>query len=155
MIEYTIATVETHPIIAVNCQTSTKQKDISKAIRRSYLTVAAYIQEAGIMPMGPAVTLYHDINEEEVNFSLGFPVGNQDVKRTSADVELVYIPGGKVAKAYHKGPYSGLFKTYVEIYKAMREDGLDHGGTAWEVYLDSPGQTPEEELLTQIYISIQ
>ncbi len=109
------------------------------------------------MPMGPAVTLFHSIDEKEkvIDFSVGYPVSEGDVgKVQGGDTTVLQMPGGKVAKAYHKGPYSSIFKTYVEIYKNMTEDGLEHGGAAWEVYLDSPGQTRKEDMLTQIYISI-
>lgn len=156
MIGYTVTTVDSHPIIAVNRTSSTAQKDISKTIRQAFTTLTIHMQELGIMPMGPAVTLFHSIDEKEkvIDFSVGYPIADDEVSKVRGDVSVIQMPDGKVAKAYHKGPYSSIFKTYVEIYKNMTDDGLEHGGAAWEVYLDSPGQTRKEEMLTQIYISI-
>ncbi len=154
MIGYSTGNVESHPIIAVNCISSTAQNEISKTIRKAFIALAAYMQETNTIAMGPAITLYHSIDKKQAHFSLGYPVADQDLEKVKDGIEVVYIPGGKVAKAMHKGPYATLFKTYVEIYDKMQQTGLEHGGAAWEVYLDSPGQTPKEEMLTEIYISI-
>ncbi len=154
MIGYTVGTVESHPIIAVDCRSSTAQNEISKTIRKAFMILTAYMQETGTMPMGPAVTLYHSIDQEQAHFSLGYPVSDGDLKKVKDGIKVVYIPGGKVAKAVHQGPYSSMFKTYVQIYERMQEAGLEHGGAAWEVYLNSSGQTPKEDMLTEIYISV-
>jgi DNA gyrase inhibitor GyrI/AraC-like DNA-binding protein len=66
------------------------------------------------------------------------------------------IPGGMYAVFRHKGSYADL----PELYKAIYEQWLPQSGyyqknpITFEVYLNAPGETPVEELLTEIYIPI-
>ncbi len=154
MIDYVIEDTECHPVIAINCTTSTDQKKISQTIRKAYGTLAQYIQETGSFPLGPALTIYHVFDDDKTNFDVCFPVMPELLQNAKDDIIVTETPSGKAAKAIHKGPYRTLFKTYMALYKAVKEDGIEHGEKAWEVYLDSPGQTAEDEMLTQVYISL-
>lgn len=36
----------------------------------------------------------------------------------------------------------------------MEKEGLTMGAPAWEVYLNDPATTPEDALLTDVYVSL-
>lgn len=66
------------------------------------------------------------------------------------------IPGGLYAVVRHKGPYANLGRTYGEFYGGW----LGASGYTcrdlppYELYVNSPEETPEAELLTDIHIPI-
>lgn len=66
------------------------------------------------------------------------------------------VPGGKHAVYIHKGSYTGLHDAYRLLYgKWFPESGLEPGKTpSFEVYLNSPLDTPEDKLVTEIWIPV-
>jgi AraC family transcriptional regulator len=67
------------------------------------------------------------------------------------------IPGGEYAVATHKGPYQELPDTYARLYgdwlpRSGREPA-DHPG--FQVYRSMLGDTPPEELVTDIYLPLR
>ena len=154
MIEYTIEQVESYPVICVNCTSSTDQKEISKYIKQAYSTLSQHLQSTGSFPIGPALTIYNKFEDEGTNFDVCFPVMVDAHQTVKDNIKASQTPSGLVVKAVHKGSYNSLYRTYMMLYKAIENEGLKHGDQAWEVYLDSRGQTSEEEMLTQIFISV-
>ena len=64
------------------------------------------------------------------------PVGEVQVTRT---------PGGEVAVAVHKGPYSVLNEAYDAIEEWMRAHRRESAGYTWEIYADPPPDPNETE----------
>ncbi|MCD7973401.1 MAG: AraC family transcriptional regulator [Candidatus Azobacteroides sp.] len=63
------------------------------------------------------------------------------------------LPGGKYAVYTLKGSYAGLQSFYNKIY--VRPDYPLRHGAAFEEYLNSPDDTEENDLLTNIFIPIK
>jgi len=66
------------------------------------------------------------------------------------------IPGGMYAVFRYKGSYSGLPELYKTIYDQWLPSSIYHQNQprTFEIYLNTPSETPIDELLTEIYISI-
>jgi DNA gyrase inhibitor GyrI len=71
-------------------------------------------------------------------------------------LKIETIDGGRYAVAQHIGPYASLHKTWSALASEwMPTSGqTPRNAPSFEIYLNSPGGTPEAELLTEIYIPI-
>ena len=67
------------------------------------------------------------------------------------------IPRGKYLVFRYKGPYSNLGAVYDTIYGHwIPESGYKiSDARGYEVYLNNPGNTPPEELLTEICVPVE
>jgi len=59
--------------------------------------------------------------------------------------------GGRVVRAVHVGPYTGLEENFHKVEAFMIAHRLENNGRSWEVFVSDPGNTAEEELVTEIY----
>lgn len=73
------------------------------------------------------------------------------------EVGVMDILGGEFAVTLHKGPYEGLAETYETLLgMALPQSGREYGeGPSVERYLNSPTDTPPEELRTEIHIPLK
>lgn len=76
---------------------------------------------------------------------------------TGEDIKRAVIPGGLYAKTRFQGPYDQLIKAYDFLYGTwMPGSGKDVGDSPCvEVYLNNPGDTAPQDLLTEIYIPLK
>ncbi len=70
---------------------------------------------------------------------------------------LLEVPGGKYVVGKYVGPYSGLGDAWNRF---MGQDMPDHDfiagdGLCFERYLNMPGQVPESELVTEIWVPLK
>ncbi len=72
-------------------------------------------------------------------------------------VSLQVLPGGPHARLTHQGPYRLLSNTYNFFYgEWLPQSGREPADRPpFEVYLNSPEETEEEELLTDIYLPLK
>jgi AraC family transcriptional regulator len=72
------------------------------------------------------------------------------------DVFVQEIGGGEYASAIHKGAYKRLNETFAHICGVWGpQSGREFGSApCLEVYLNDPERTPEEELLTEVYVPL-
>jgi effector-binding domain-containing protein len=86
-----------------------------------------------------------------------------DVSRDVGEgpVTVGEVPGGKALRFTHRGPYPKLMQTYEQITAWMKTEGM-LGTDAdwakympmWEEYLNDPESTPEDDLITHIYVPL-
>ncbi|SPF79873.1 AraC family transcriptional regulator [Pseudoprimorskyibacter insulae] len=64
-----------------------------------------------------------------------------------------YVAGGRYAKMVYTGPYSGISQAYGDLYGTwMAQNGETPSyGPSFEIYPNSPSDTPEDQLITEIY----
>ncbi|MFH8252617.1 GyrI-like domain-containing protein [Microbacterium sp. B2969] len=77
-----------------------------------------------------------------------------EVARTfepEGEVRTIETPGGDVAVAVHRGPYTELSKTYQAIEEWMRAHRRETAGYVWEIYADpSPDPNRTETTILQL-----
>ena len=73
------------------------------------------------------------------------------------DVKPSEIAGGEYLVGLHKGPYSELGLSYQYLYvRKMQEIGREPRCLPpFELYLNCPESTPEQDLLTEIWIPLK
>ncbi|MGE4424187.1 MAG: GyrI-like domain-containing protein [Pseudodesulfovibrio sp.] len=75
----------------------------------------------------------------------------------AGEVGIQTVGGGRYAVTTHKGPYENLETTYAELMgRWLPQSGERLGSNlCFELYRNDPQSTPPEELLTDIYISLE
>ena len=69
----------------------------------------------------------------------------------------VRIPAGRMARATHIGGYEGLNESWKRLSgEWLEQSGQRLGdGVSYEIYLNTPMDTPKEKLRTELYIPLQ
>lgn len=73
---------------------------------------------------------------------------------TSDRTEVVEFPAGAAASVVQRGGYEGLSASYNAVASWLHERGHRIVGLHREVYLSSPVDTAEDDLLTEILFPI-
>lgn len=104
--------------------------------------------------------LCHEITVEEVqkadeegsaDIEVIFPISEFFETAEDEEIQVYELPGGKMAKIVHKGPYEQCTPTYERLFSWIKENGKRIVGPIREVYLNDPREVQPEEILTEIY----
>jgi AraC family transcriptional regulator len=113
--------------------------------------VWAFMERHGVSPAGGALSVYHDYSEGQMAFRAGFTIAQDDMAAADGAVKADTTPGGKVLHFTHLGSYATLRDDYDAMMKHMEAEGLAFAPPTWEIYLNSPDDVHEEQLLTECY----
>lgn len=137
---------EKQPVLSV--QTTTSLEKLSNVIGEAFGKIASYIVEAGKEPLGPAFVGYYNMDMENLQVEIGFPL-HEEIEGNN-EITLNYIPAGKKAVGFHKGSYSELGPFYDGMASWINQKGYEPTGVMYEYYYNSPEEIPESELLTKV-----
>jgi effector-binding domain-containing protein len=121
-----------------------------------------YLMPKGAQIAGPPVFVCHETSVEEVKkadvegnaeVEIAVPVA-KEIEGTD-QIRFYELPGGKMAKTVHKGPYEECEGTYQELFAWICQNQKRITGPTREIYLNDPREVPPEEILTEIYAPIE
>lgn len=69
-------------------------------------------------------------------------------------IELDELPACKIIKTTHVGPYPSTPTGWTAVLEWMDERDLDPARDLWEVYLNTPEEVPESELVTELQVPL-
>ena len=104
--------------------------------------------------------LWHETTVEEAqeadlegnaDIEVVFPISELIETTRDDEIRVYELPGGKMAKIVHKGPYEECTLTYEKLFSWITENGKRIVGPVREVYLNDPQEVQPEEILTEIY----
>lgn len=143
-----------------HAQCGSDPSEIGEAFRRAFGKIDQLVQQTGAEVAGPPRAVYTAYGPEGTEFTVAIPVTG--VAATEEAMEEAFVrelPGGTALRFVHKGAYERLAETYGGIAEWMISDGRmedeadwESVGTLWEEYLNDPGTTPADDLLTYIYL---
>jgi len=154
--EVTIVNVQPQTVIGV------RKRGRYEEIATMLVGLYMFAMGRGIEIAGPPVFVCHEATPEDVkkvaeegdaDIEVALPVsleaeGCDSVKRYE-------LPGGRMAKIVHKGPYQESLSAYEKLYAWLGEQGKKPTGPVREVYVNDPRDIPPEEILTEIYAPIE
>ncbi len=152
--EYEIVEVQAQPFLFIHRTSSAAPQAIGAVMGEAFGVLGPFMESKQIQSIGAPLAVYHSYSEEETVFDVGVPVTPRDLDWAEGEIQAGETPSGRALKAIHKGAYSGLKSTYAAIMRHMEAESLKVIGVWWEVYMNDPDKTPEEELLTEIYLAI-
>jgi len=139
------------PVLSI--RTITNQAALPELFRRSLGAVAQYLGELGEASVGPPFAIYYNMDMENLDTELGFPVRQALPGR--GEIQPDEIPGGWHASLVYTGPYQGLGPAYQALTDFVIASQRQATGVAIEFYLNSPVDTPAEALQTRIVFPLK
>jgi AraC family transcriptional regulator len=92
--------------------------------------------------------------EENADIEVVVPISEIVEITDNEEIRGYELPGGKMAKIVHQGPYEGCINAYDVLFSWVSEKGKRIIGPIREVYFNDPREVPPEEILTEIYAPI-
>ncbi len=134
------------PTLAVRTRVSVQE--LPQALGQTYGAIAQYLGEQGACPAGPPFVAYYNMDMDDLDVEIGFPVAKALPGRD--EIQAGEIPGGKMATCLYTGPYEGIEPAYEALSQFVAENGHEPTGVAYEMYLSDPDETAPQDLQTQI-----
>jgi Transcriptional regulator, effector-binding domain/component len=106
---------------------------------------------------GMPMMLLHETSKEEAEEA--DRTGTADVEvavpiagsvRAGGEIRSYALPGGKMARILHRGPYEGTAESYLQLLEWIQKQGLQIHGPLREIYHNNPQEVQPEEILTEI-----
>jgi effector-binding domain-containing protein len=106
---------------------------------------------------GMPFLLLHETSKEEAeeadrngtaDVEVAIPVNGQ--VRTEGDIIAYTLPGGKMARIVHLGPYENTGESYERLFAWIAERGLSVKGPIREIYYNDPREVKPEEIKTEV-----
>ncbi|ANS78783.1 hypothetical protein SGUI_1387 [Serinicoccus hydrothermalis] len=116
-------------------------EDLRDFFDSGFQRLGAALQAQGGPPAGPAFAAYDRQPSETVDLRIGFPVGPAVV--AAEGVEVIDVPGGRVARLVHEGGYDDLSGSWDRLVTWALEQGERPAGWFYEEYLTEP--TPDAD----------
>jgi AraC family transcriptional regulator len=145
---YEVTVKELPAQLALTVHTRATMATIAAAMGEAFGAIMAHVEAGGAQYAGPPFALYPGEMTDEFDIVVCMPVAPG--ASAGPGVDLEEVPGGTVACAMHKGPYSGVGEAYGALQAWMAANGKRPGGPPREVYLNEPGAVPDAELLTEV-----
>ncbi|KMQ52312.1 transcription activator, effector binding protein [Chitinispirillum alkaliphilum] len=146
-----IRDVKEQKALAVNL--TTPFSELPNVIGKVYGEIMEYMGRKEIPIKGFPYVLYHNMDMDNLKIDIGWQIDQDD--EGEGRIKQTVIPAGKVVYAMHTGPYSTLEKTYNEVMDYMEKEGIKTEEWMYEVYLNSPENTPEDQLKTEIHFPVK
>jgi tRNA-Thr(GGU) m(6)t(6)A37 methyltransferase TsaA len=148
--EIKLRTIEENQVACISCVGSLEE--IGKIIGE----LTGWIMKKGLqITQFPFVVYYTNPMEvlpEKMQYEVGIPFeGNtNDDER----VRIKIMPKHKFLSALYKGPYVGIGSVYTEMMRYISKGGYEMIGAPREVYINTPGEVPDSELLTEVIFPV-
>jgi effector-binding domain-containing protein len=123
-------------------------QDLPQLFGQTYGALMQYLSEMGEQPAGMPFAAYYDLDMQDLDVEIGFPVARRLPDR--GNIKSGALPAGHYASTMHVGPYDKLMESYTRMERWMKENGHTPAEYMWEFYLNEPGKVPPEQLMTQL-----
>jgi effector-binding domain-containing protein len=150
---YNCELVEQSPQPTLSIRTTTTIKELPQELGKAYGAIGQYLGQLGEQPAGAPYAAYFNWDTKDFDVEIGFPVSGTFPEKD--DIKSSEIPGGKLARCLYTGPYNKIEPAYNALTAWVKENGYEATGVAYEFYLNDPGETPQEELMTQIVFPLK
>lgn len=120
---------------------------IAEAVGQAFGGAMATLGQAGVAPAGVPFMVYHDVIDEHTEGEVEACI---PVAPGAAEGVAVDIPAAEVVSTVHHGPYMEIGPAYEALGAWLAEQGCEPVAPPREIYLNDPGDTAPEELLTEV-----
>lgn len=139
------------PVLAVRFRSPVTE--LPAQLGKVFGSIISYVQQnGGTTPLIPYVA-YFNLDMQDLDLEAGFTI----TEAIPGEDEILAdeIPAGKQVACIHKGPYAACEAAYNEMTAWMQKNQCIPTGVAYEFYLNSPEEVPENELLTRIMFPLK
>ena len=138
-------------------------QEIAAGMGTAFGALQQYAGQHQLQFSAPPRAIYTSYSESGTEFTVAMPIAAPPVGGIGAsEITVGEIPGGKALRFVHEGPDPKLAETYGQITEWMKAEGLIKEDAdwakympMWEEYMNDPRSTPEDELITNIYLPVR
>ncbi len=105
-------------------------------------------------PFSIYFTSPQNTDPEEMVYDMGIPISKDTELSEEGEIKVVELLEHRVLSTIHKGSYEILNQTYEKMVEYSIKNNYDIIGSPKEVYINSPHEVPENELLTEIQFPV-
>ena len=141
----------------VSATSSKDEQEIARTIGASYATVGKFMATRKLKQAAAPITINTKWADTGYEFDAAIPVDHAPEAEVPADspVQVKQTYSGKALKVVHKGPYREMDATYEKLMAYVAAHGYETAAPPWDEYVSDPGDTPEPELLTFIFMPVK
>ncbi len=150
---YNCEFIEQEPQPTLSIRTTTSLKNLPQELGNAYGAIEQYLGEIGEQPSGAPYAAYFTFDTDNIDLEIGFPVPKALPEKN--EIKATQLPGGMLARCLYTGPYNKIEPAYNALTEWVNENGYEATGVAYEFYLNDAGETPPEELMTQIVFPLK
>lgn len=151
----TEVTIKTHPAqIAAAWRTDTTYADIFNDIPAGFGQVLAFLESANIDPIGAPFTVFHQAPDGDTAGDISMCVPIAGTFEDGGDISVMEIPEGATASVLHRGSYEDMGASHATATRWIHQHGHSLTGPTREIYMNSPAEVSEADLLTEILFPI-
>ncbi len=141
MAELSPEIVELEPQEAISVRGEVAMTELPHFFARAFRDAAEAAAATGVEIVGPPFGFYPEMPTETVVVEAGFPVATPAADHGAA--HRLVLPGGRVVRAIHIGPYDTMERTYKELQSWMEQHDVRPAVGMWECYLSDPQAEPD------------
>ena len=150
--------------IACSASSSPDSNAISAALGAAFQKLEGFRTANHIQAAGSPRVVYTEWSPGGVRFTAAIPIGEMPPPNVldTTEVAIKAMPETRALRFEHRGPYREIRETYNCVEAWLRARGgiktaadWAHYAPMWEEYLNDPVTTPESELITRIYLTLQ
>jgi|SRR5437867_1508665 len=141
--------------VAASC--SKDHQEIAKTIGASYAQVGKFMASHKLKQASAPITIDTRWDDSGYGFDAAIPVDRAPAAPIPADspVKVKQTYSGKALKAVHTGPYVNLETTFRKLRAYAATHGYEAAAPPWDEYVSDPGNTPEVQLITHIFLPVK
>ncbi len=126
------------------------------------MQLAGYIMENKIAFRGLPTFICHETSPDAVKeanekgtalVEVAWPVAGK--VSGSGDIKVYTLPGGKMVRTVHNGPYETCEPTYLALFSWIEKHQLKIAGPIREIYPNDPREVKPEDILTEILVPVR
>lgn len=133
------------------------EQEIAKTIGGAYAQVGKFMMKNGLRQAAAPIVINNKWDESGYQFDAAIPVDRAPEREVPADspVQVKQTYAGKALKVVHRGAYGNMPASYDKLQAYIAAHGYETAGPPWDEYVTDPGNTPEPDLVTHIFMPIR
>ena len=148
-------TIKSNPAqTAAAWRTATTHTEVFNDIPAGFGRVLEFLDGAGVDPVGGPFTVFHHAPDGDTAGDIAMCVPIASAFDEPGDVIVVEMPAHVTASVTHRGSYADMGESYANAAAWIQRHGHAITGPTREIYLNSPADVDEADLLTEILFPI-
>lgn len=151
--DYKMEVVESDAVPVLSVRTRCPYSELMGKAFATFEAIEEYLKALGEEPADRPFIAFYTLDTDDMDVEIGYPLSK--TLDGSGDIQANQIPSGKKLICIYKGPFQQMEEAYHAMSGYIGEQGLNPTGVMYKTYLNTPGEVPDDELLTRITYLLQ
>jgi len=152
--EIEVVTQQSQIAVAIK-KTSVSMDQLKDLFDEVCTKLLEYLAQQGGQMAGAPYCMYSGGNEDYSQFDIEFGIPVTEPVPETGEIFMSRTCEGKAVSTTHKGAYKDIDSAYMALMDYVKENSLELTGVYYDYYISNPEETPESELLTQIFFPVK